>query len=116
MDTVFTELDILAPFEIWDVPLNNGSYIKFFQPLVLQPTRMPHDPDEPGDVEYWEVIVPELNIDAYGSDWEELRDCVESCINFGWRHYVQPEDRCLNPQIRTIKRNYLAVAEEVIDG
>ncbi len=105
----------LAPFEIREVMLDNST-IRFREPLVLTPEWLPDDPNDPDENEYLTVKVPELNISAVGSDIEELVDCVQSCINFGWRHYVQPDDSQLNYQIREIKRNYLAIAEEVFDG
>ncbi len=115
MTTMLTELDVLAPFEIWEVPLGNGAYIKFFQPLVLQPTQMPHDPDEPGDVEYWEVEVPELGISAWGKNRKELWSSVKGDILMLWTRWVQNDDTNLTAATRAIKRNYLAIAEE-IDG
>ena len=112
--SLIAESTILAPFEIWEVPLDDERTIKFNEPFIVQPEILP--PEEPGDETYWTVDVPELNISAHGIDYEELRDCIESCIIFGWRHYVQPDDRSLSPKVREIKRNYLNLAEEVFDG
>jgi len=108
------ESPVLAPFEIWDVPLDERTTIKFHEPLIVQPKILP--PEEPGDQTYWTVDIPRLNISAHGLDFEELKDCLESCIHFGWKHYVQPDDILLSPKVRKIKRNYLNLAEEVIDG
>jgi hypothetical protein len=109
------QTDILAPFEIWEVPLDKG-VIKFHEPLILTPNWMPHDPDEPGDVDYLEIVCPELNIDVYGENRDELLDAVHSMIHFAWKHYVQPNNNELNAKIKTIKHNYLTIAEEVLDA
>ena len=105
----------LAPFEILEVMLDNST-IKFFEPLVLVPTRMPHDPDEPGDVEYWDVIVPELNIDVFADNHDDLWEFVHSDIRFIWSHIVQAPDSRLDRESREIKRRWLNIAEEVLDG
>lgn len=52
------DTDLLAPFEIWEVMLDNRT-IKFRKPLELTPAKMAHDPDEPGDIEYIEVVCPD---------------------------------------------------------
>jgi hypothetical protein len=105
---------MLAPFEIWEVPLGVRT-IKFFEPLILTPTWMPHDPDEPGDVEYLEIIYPELAIDVYAENREELLAWVYSDIFMNWKHFVSKDDSKLNRDTLEIKRKYLAVAE-VVDG
>ena len=105
----------LVPFEIWSVPLDDHRTIKFHEPLVLTPTRMPHDPDEPGDVEYLDVICPELNIDVYADNFDDLIDFVRSDIRFVWKHIVLKDDSNLDRKSLSIKRNHLALAE-VIDG
>ena len=110
-----TETDVLAPFEIWEVPFDNGKTIKFFEPLVLTPTWMPHDPDEPGDEEYLDVIYPELAIDVYAENRDELLAWVHSEILTNWDRYVQKDDSRLSPQTKAIKYAYLAVAE-VVNG
>jgi len=112
--SVIEKLDILAPFEIWEVLLDNST-IQFHQPLLLTPQRMPHDPDEPGDVEYWEVEVPKLAISSYGINQEELGAAIRSDIRFAWRHFVMADDSLLTSDAKTIKDNYLAIAEAV-DG
>ncbi len=104
----------LAPFEIWEVMLDNST-IKFHEPLVLTPTRMPHDPDEPGDVEYWEVEVPELAISSWGEDHDELVSAVHGDICFAWRYFVEADDTQLAADAKAVKKAYLEMAE-VIDG
>ncbi len=111
MSTIPTKLDVLAPFEIWDVPLGNGKYIKFLEPLVLTPTWMPHDPDEPGDVEYLEVEVPELEISAWGKDRRELWRCIFGDIREAWECFVQAKSH--TPHGKQVQANYLAIAEEM---
>ncbi len=102
----------LAPFEIWEVMLDNST-IKFHEPLVLQPTRMPHDPDEPGDVEYWEVIHQNLAIDVYAETVDEVIEAVHSAIRIAWRVFVCVPDDRLIPATKKIQQNYLAIAEEI---
>ena len=114
LDYVF-EVDPNASFEIWEVPLDDGSVIKFYEPLVLQPKRMPPDPDEPSDEEYWIVDMPKLNLSSYGQTIQELWECVHGCIRFNWRIYVCEDDSHLAPLAKSIKKAYLEVAE-VIDG
>ncbi len=104
----------LAPFEIREVMLDNST-IRFFEPLVLTPTRMPHDPDEPGDVEYWEVIHEELGVDVYAETHGDLMEAVHSNIRMNWKHYALAADNRLTPGARAIKQSLLAVAE-VVDG
>ena len=105
---------LLAPFEIWEVILDNST-IKFFEPLILTPTKMPHDPDEPGNVEYWEVEAPELMISTFGTDHEKIQNGILSDIRDAWKHIVTLSDSNLSPNGKKIKQNYLAIAEEVFD-
>jgi len=105
---------MLAPFEIWEVPYGNAM-IKFHEPLILTPTWMPHDPDEPGDVEYLDVICPELFIDVYAENREELLAWIHSEIFMNWKLFVSKDDSQLNSDTLPIKRKYLAIAE-VVDG
>ena len=104
----------LAPFEIWEV-LYGDRTIKFFKPLVLVPSWMPDDPDEPCENEYLQIIYPELAIDVYGENRDELLDAVHSDIRLNWKHFVQVPDDRLIPATKKIQQNYLAVAE-VVDG
>lgn len=113
--TTKNDLDLLAPFEIWEVMLDNST-IKFHQPLVLQPEWLPDDPDEPDENEYPSVKCPELNIDVFGEDFDDLAEAVHSTIRFVWEHIVLARDTQLDREGRAIKRRYLAIAEEVIDG
>ena len=109
------ESTVLAPFEIWEVPLDDYRTIKFHEPLILTPTWMPHDPDEPGDVEYLDVICPELGIDVYADNFDDLVHFVRNDIRLTWKHIVLQDDHNLDTESRSIKRNHLALAE-VIDG
>jgi len=104
--------DSQTPIEVWTVMLDNST-IKFNKPLIVKPEILP--PEAPGDNTYLTVDIPELNISAHGLNHEELRDSIESCISFGWRHYVQSSDCLTSPEIEKIKHNYLNLAEEVFD-
>ena len=103
---------MLAPFEIWEVPYGDAT-IKFHEPLILTPIWMPHDPDEPGDVEYLDVICPELSIDVYAENREELLEAVHSNIYMNWKNYVQRDDSRHSPRTKAIKYAFLAIAEVV---
>jgi hypothetical protein len=103
---------MLAPFEIWEVPYGDAT-IKFHEPLILTPTWMPHDPEEPGDVEYLDVICPELSIDVYAENREELLEAVHSNIYMNWKNYVQRDDSRHSPRTKAIKYAFLAIAEVV---
>jgi hypothetical protein len=46
MTVTTQDTDVFAPFEIWEVALDNAA-IKFYQPLLLTSTWMPDDPREP---------------------------------------------------------------------
>jgi hypothetical protein len=105
---------MLAPFEIWEVPYGDAT-IKFHEPLILTPTWMPHDPDEPGDVEYLDVIYPELAIDVYAENRDELLAWIHTEIFMNWKHFVSKDDSQLHASTLPIKRKYLAIAE-VVDG
>ena len=108
------ESTVLAPFEIWEVPLDDERTIKFHEPLILTPTWMPHDPDEPGDVEYLDVICPELGIDVFADNIDDLMEVVKWDIQLIWEKIVLKPDSALSKNARKIKQNHLAIAE-VID-
>ena len=109
-----TETALLAPFEIWEVMLDNSS-IKFHEPLILTPSWVPDDPDEPDENEYLQIIYPKLNIDVCAETRDELLDWVRSEIFMNWKNFVSKEDSQLIPSTLALKRRYLAVAE-VVDG
>jgi hypothetical protein len=120
MKTAIQELDVdvLAPVEIWEVMLDHST-IKFHQPLVLTPTRMLRDSDEPDEVEeveYMEVEMPKLGISAFGEDRRELLSVIRGDIRMAWKYIVCVEDEKLSTSNLAVKRNYLAIAEEIIDG
>jgi len=108
------ETDTLAPFEIWQVMLDHST-IKFFEPLILKPKRIPCDPDDVCGEEYWEVDEPELMISTYGGDWHQIQSGVRSDIRDAWRHIVALPDGLLTPNGKKIKQRCLALAEEVFD-
>ena len=108
------DTDVLAPFEIWEVPFGNKT-IKFFEPLLLTPSVMPHDEEEPGDEEYLDVICKELSIDVYAKNRDELLSWIRSEIFMNWKHFVSKEDRELNADTLALKRKYLTIAE-LVDG
>jgi hypothetical protein len=110
-----TKIDILAPFEIWEVMLDNST-IKFFKPLILNPVRVSPDPDEPDNEEYWIVEVPELMISTFGHEYHSIWSGVLSDIRDAWKHIVSLPDDSLSPNGKKIKQRYLALAEEVLDG
>ena len=105
-----TETTLLAPFEVWEVMLDNST-IKFFKPLVVKPEILP--PEEPGDRTYLTVNIPELGLSAFGTDHESLWDCVQSCIRMAWKEYVCEDDSKLAPLAKSYKDAYLAIAEVV---
>jgi hypothetical protein len=76
---------------------------------------MPDDPEEPDENEYLQIICPELAIDVYGEEREDLLEAVHSNIYMNWKRYVQRDDSRHSPQTKTIKYALLAVAE-VVDG
>ena len=110
-----TDTDVLAPFEIWQVMLDDERTIKFNEPLMLTPTWMPDDPEEWDDSEYLQVICPELEIDVCAESRDELLEWIRSDVRMNWKHFVSKDDSELNSQTLSIKRKYLSMAE-VIDG
>ena len=104
--------ELLVPFEIWEVMLDNST-IKFFKPLIVQPEILP--PKEPGDRTYWLVEVPELMISTCGEEYHTIRSGVLSDIRDAWQHIVSLPDDDLSQNGRKVKRNYLALAEEMLD-
>ncbi len=108
-----TETDLLAPFEIWEVLLDNST-IKFHKPLVIRPDILP--PEEPGDPIYWTADVPDLDISAVGISLEELGSCVRSDIRMTWKRIVQKGDNELTPEDQATKQRLLDIAEEVSNG
>ena len=116
MSTI-NQLDLLAPFEIWEVPFGNST-IKFFKPLVLTPVPLPDDPEEPsepGENDYALIERPELNISVFANTRDELEEFVFSEIRFIWKHLVLVPDNTLDKESIRIKRNFLTIAE-VVDG
>ena len=108
-----TESTTLAPFEIWEVMLDDYSTIKFNEPLMLTPAWMPDDPDEWDDNEYLQVIYPELEIDVCAESRDELLEWIHSDVRMNWKHFVSKDDSELNPQTLSLKRKYLSIAEVV---
>ncbi len=105
---------LLAPLEIWEVQLGSRT-IKFFEPLILTPTWMPDDPEEPSDEKYLEIEYPELNLSSWGKNRRELWECIQGDIRFIWTTYVNEDDSKLSIGARAVKSTYLDIAE-VIDG
>ena len=103
-----TETDLLAPFEIWEVMLDNST-IKFFEPLVLKPVQIS------GDEEFWLVEVPELMISTFGNERRSIQNGIFSDIRDAWTHIVSLPDDRLSPRGKKVKQNYLAIAEELFD-
>ncbi|MCL2625177.1 MAG: hypothetical protein FWD31_16070 [Planctomycetaceae bacterium] len=112
MSTILHELDLLAPFEIWEVSLGKST-IKFHKPLVLQPEWLPDDPDDPDENEYLAVESPLLGISAFGSDRGELWRFICGDIRETWNCFVQIPDDRLSQEGLKIKNTYLSIAEEV---
>jgi len=112
--SVSDDYTMLAPFEIWEVPYGDAT-IKFHEPLVLTPTWVPDDPEEPDENEYLQVIYPELAIDVCAETRDELLAWIHSDIFMNWKHFVSKDDSKLNSGTLPIKHKYLAVAE-VVDG
>ena len=111
---VVARIDLLAPFEIWEVMLDNST-IKFFEPLILKPVSIPRDSDDLGDEEYWLVEVPDLMISTFGNEYSKVHSGVLSDIRDAWKHIVSLPDASLSQNGKRIKQNYLAIAEEVFD-
>jgi len=108
--SIMDDQTVLAPFEIWEVMLDD-SIIKFFEPFIVQPAILP--PDEPEDSTYWTVDVPKLDLSAVGISLEELESCVRSDIRMTWKQVVRKRNGELMPHDRTIKQRWLAIAEEI---
>jgi len=114
-----TATDVLAPFEIWEVILDDST-IKFFEPLLLTPCWLEDDPDDPDDPpvtdrEYLGVERPDLEIFASGTNRRELWSSIYSDIRSAWLHFVRAESDRLSPHGARIKKNYLQIAREVDD-
>jgi hypothetical protein len=105
------EAALHAPFEIWEVMLDNST-IKFFEPLILNLKLIPSDPNER---EYCLVEVPELMISTLGEERREIQSGVLSDIRDAWKHIVSLPDDRLSQSGKRVKQNYLAIAEEVFD-
>ena len=108
-----TEQAVLPPFEIWGVMLDNAT-IKFFEPLIIQPTILL--PEEADDPVYCTADVPELDLSAVGISFEELESCIRSDIRMTWKRIVRKPDSELTPDDRIIKKRWLKIAEEYSDG
>ena len=115
MSIILHELDLLAPFEIWEVPLGETS-IKFHKPLVLQPEWLPDDPDDPDENEYLAVKYPDLDLSSWGQNRRELWNCIRGDIREVWGCFVRIPDDQLSQEGLRIKNAWLSIAEEVSDG
>ena len=109
--------DSLAPIEISEVPIGETT-IKFHQPLVLIPHWLEDDPNDPDDPpitgkNYLGVERPELDLSAFGANRRELWKCICGDVRAVWEHCVRLPDDKLSSANRTVKRNYLAIAEEI---
>ena len=109
--------DTLAPIEICDVPIGEAT-IKFHQPLILTPYWLEDDPNDPDDPpitgkNYLGVECPELDISAFGVNRRELWKCICGDVRAVWEHCVRLPDDKLSLAHRTVKQNYLAIAEEI---
>ena len=109
--TQTVETDILAPFEIWEVPFGDST-IRFFEPLVVTPTVL----DKDTSAECFCAEYPELDLSAVGISLEELNSCVRSDIRMTWRRIVRKGNNELTPKEQAVKRRFLEMAEEVNDG
>jgi hypothetical protein len=112
MIPILQEVEVLAPFEIGEVTLDHST-IKFFQPLILTPTWLPDDPDEPDDSEYLLIDHPELGIHVYAENRDDLLEFIYSDLRFVWQHYVLVDDEKLIPKTKSIKYHYLKIAEMI---
>ena len=109
--SVIVEPTVLAPFEIWSVPLDEHRSIKFYEPLIVQPVVL--DQGTPEECFYAEY--PKLDISAVGIDFDELQSCLRSDIRMTWKRVVQKHSRELKPDEQIIRRRWLDTAEEVND-
>ena len=105
-------------FEIWEVPLDDATVIRFFEPLVLQPFWLEDDPDSSDDTpvsvrQYLGAERPELEIFANGTNRRELWKSICGDIRSAWIHFVRAEAPRLSSHGEQIKKNYLRIAEEV---
>jgi hypothetical protein len=112
-------IDVLAPFEIWEVQIGE-SVIKFYQPLILIPYWLEDDPNDPDDPpitgkNYLGVECPELDLSAFGSNRRELWQCICGDIRAVWERCVRIPDDKLSSANREVKQNYLSIAEEIRD-
>ena len=105
----------LAPFEIWEVPLDDST-IKFNEPLVLEPYWLEDDSDDPDDNEYLAVEYPDLDIISWGRNRKELWSCLRGDLREAWTCFVRMPDDRLSKKGKKIKSAFLAIAEEVSDG
>ena len=113
--SIVLKTDLFAPMEIWEVPFDQQT-IKFKEPLILTPKRVPDDPEEPEmQKEYLQIICPELAIDVFAENRDDLLDAVYSNIRMNWKHFVLKEDRHLTSATLAIKNAYLQCSE-VVDG
>jgi hypothetical protein len=114
------QTNLLAPIEIWEVPLDEKSVIKFSPALILQPvpildTLTEEDlcDEEIEESGYVVINRPDLNIAIHDNTAEGLRSAVEWDIHFVWTNFVQRDDSALDKELQQVKRNYLAIAEVV---
>ena len=105
------ETTLLAPFEIWEVMLDNST-IKFFKPLIVQPEVLDRGtPEQCYCADYHEI-----DVSAVGVSLDELSSCLRSDIRMTWKRIVRKRDDELSSEDRAIKQRFLEIAEEVSDG
>ena len=106
-----TESTALAPFEIWEVMLDDST-IKFNEPLAIKPRIL--DQGTSGECFYAEY--PELDVSAVGVDLDELLSCLRSDIRMNWKRIVQKRTNELSVHEQRVKQRWLEIAEEINDG
>ena len=107
-----TETDVLAPFEIWSVTLDDDTTIKFHEPLVVEPRIL----DQGTSGECFCAECPELDLFAVGVDLDELLSCLRSDIRMTWKSIVQKHANVLTVDERRVRQQWLDIAEEINDG
>ncbi|MGL4944207.1 MAG: hypothetical protein ACRC46_13580 [Thermoguttaceae bacterium] len=110
MSTATSRNAALATIEVWEVMLDTAT-IKFFAPLRVVPHVVP--PEDATDTPLLVVEIPELGVVAHGTTYDDVRECLHSCIRVGWREYAEEDTKNLSPLAQGYRNNYLAMAETV---
>jgi len=111
--SISSAIDSQDYLEIWEVPLDDATTIKFVHgPFRVLPTIL--DEGTAGECYFAEDL--ETGISAVGVDVDELRRCLHSDIRMTWKRVCRKQSSELTSKDKVIRQRLLKLAEEISNG